>query len=92
MSAATPDDAGLASGLVNTSVQVGGAPALAVVATLSATRTDSLRDAGVRVAEALTGGYHHAQFAMSTVRDVSSAVGVSVVRETISRVRWAWSA
>ena len=39
MSGATPKDAGLASGLVNTTVQVGGAIGLAVLATLASERT-----------------------------------------------------
>jgi EmrB/QacA subfamily drug resistance transporter len=58
MSGATPSDSGLSSGLVNTSLQVGGALGLAVLATLSSTRTDSLLADGEGRAEALTGGYH----------------------------------
>jgi EmrB/QacA subfamily drug resistance transporter len=58
MSAATQEDSGLASGLVNTTQQVGGALGLAVIATLSASRTDTLRGRGDSIADALTGGYH----------------------------------
>jgi MFS family permease len=58
MSAATPEDSGLASGLVNTSQQVGGALGLAVLATLASTRTNTLHARGASTASALTGGYH----------------------------------
>jgi MFS family permease len=58
MSGATPSDAGLASGLVNTSAQVGGALGLAVLATLSSTRTEDLIASGEPRATALNGGYH----------------------------------
>jgi EmrB/QacA subfamily drug resistance transporter len=53
-----PSEAGLASGLVNTSFMMGGALGLAVLASIAASRTHALRVAGHSELSALTGGYH----------------------------------
>jgi EmrB/QacA subfamily drug resistance transporter len=58
MSDATPADAGLASGLANTSQQVGGALGIAVLAALATARTDWATATGAPLQEALTAGYH----------------------------------
>jgi EmrB/QacA subfamily drug resistance transporter len=60
MSDVEPSDAGLASGVVNTSFMMGGALGLAVLASLAASRTDSLSAAGDGPLVALNGGYHAA--------------------------------
>src|SRR5438270_544236 len=60
MADATPSDSGLASGVLNTTTQVGSALGLAVLATLSTNRTTQLMAAGNRAVSALSGGYHFA--------------------------------
>ncbi len=79
MSSATQSDAGLASGLVNTTMQVGAAVGLAVLATLSATRTDTLLERGESTAAALTGGYRVALLVGAGLVVVAIAVAVTAL-------------
>jgi MFS family permease len=80
MTGATPEDAGLASGLVNTTAQVGGALGLAVLATLSASRSDDLERAGHDTVSALTSGYHLAFWIATALVGAAIAVIAAVPR------------
>jgi predicted MFS family arabinose efflux permease len=76
MSGATPSDAGLASGLVNTTVQVGGALGLAVLATIATKHAH-----GSHTAAALVGGYHVAFLIGAVLVLAAIAVAFTMLRD-----------
>jgi EmrB/QacA subfamily drug resistance transporter len=84
MSDVEPSDAGVASGVVNTSFMMGGALGLAILASLAASRTDSLLASGEGQLEALTGGYHAA-----FVVGAAFAAGAAVLGAVLLRGRGA---
>jgi EmrB/QacA subfamily drug resistance transporter len=73
MSDVKPEESGLASGVVNTSFMMGGALGLAVLASLAASRTDTLRADGDGPLAALNGGYH-AAFVVGAIFAASAAI------------------
>jgi len=84
MADARPSDAGLASGLLNTSGQVGGALGLAVLATLAGARTVNLVANGAGSAAALAGGYHLAWLVGAGTVVITLALAISVLRARTS--------
>jgi EmrB/QacA subfamily drug resistance transporter len=75
-----PTQAGLASGLVNTAFMMGGALGLAILASLSASRSDTLLASGDSRLEALTGGYHAAFLVGALFAVAGAAVGGLLIR------------
>ncbi|HVY97261.1 MAG TPA: DHA2 family efflux MFS transporter permease subunit [Solirubrobacterales bacterium] len=80
MSGVKQSDAGLASGLVNTTLQVGGAIGLAVLATLSTERTASLEAAGHPTASALVDGYQLAFLVGAGLVALAVGIALTVLR------------
>ncbi|HEY7004153.1 MAG TPA: MFS transporter [Gaiellaceae bacterium] len=80
MSDVSPNEAGLASGIVNTSFMMGGALGLAVLASLAASRTDTLLASGESRLSALAGGYNLA-FLVGAIFALSAALlGAGLLR------------
>jgi EmrB/QacA subfamily drug resistance transporter len=73
-------EAGLASGLINTSQQIGGAIGVAVASTVFTSHFNSLRDDGNPLPEALTGGYRWAFWALAVFGVAAVVTAVTLVR------------
>jgi MFS family permease len=73
-------DAGLASGLLNTAQQLGGALGVAVASTVAASRTATLAAAGRVPAEALTGGFRWALWVCAAIAAVAIPLGYVIPR------------
>ena len=85
MSDVDPSESGLASGVVNTAFMMGGALGLAILVSLAASRTDSLRASGDGPLAALNGGYHLA-FLVGALFAAGAAVVGSVLLRTRQQV------
>jgi EmrB/QacA subfamily drug resistance transporter len=75
-----PTEAGLASGIVNTAFMMGGALGLAVLASLAASRTDTLLASGDGPLVALTGGYNAAFLAGALFAVAAAVLAAALLR------------
>jgi EmrB/QacA subfamily drug resistance transporter len=80
MSDVKPSESGLASGIVNTSFMMGGALGLAVLASLAASRTDTLLASGEGELDALLGGYQLGFLVGALFAAAAAALGAVLLR------------
>jgi EmrB/QacA subfamily drug resistance transporter len=84
MSEAPPQDTGLASGLLNTSGQVGGAIGLAILATAAAARSAALEASGSADLAAVAGGYHTAWLVSAGIVLVTLGITAATLRPRLA--------
>ncbi|HEX6334159.1 MAG TPA: MFS transporter [Flavisolibacter sp.] len=81
MSGAKPEETGLASGIVNTSYQIGSAIGLAVIVVLVAATTQNSLSEGVQHVEALNNGFRTGFIAAAVVSAVATLVAIFRIRK-----------
>jgi len=82
----SPKEAGLASGLINTNQQVGGALGLAILTTVATTRTNHLLSSGASHASALTHGFIVAFWVGAAFAAVGAIATLALLRREDLRV------
>jgi EmrB/QacA subfamily drug resistance transporter len=70
------EQTGLASGLVNTSYQIGSALGLAIIVAIASSQTETLENIGLPSVEALNGGFHSAFIVGAIISVIATAVAV----------------
>jgi MFS family permease len=75
-----PEESGLASGLINTSQQIGGAVGIAILSTVAVSRTDDALASGNALPHALTDGYTAAFWVGAAIAFAGVLVSIFLVR------------
>jgi hypothetical protein len=77
------EQTGLASGLVNTSYQIGSALGLAIIVAIASSQTETLENIGFPSIEALNGGFHSGFFVGAFISGIATAIVVIGLKKKI---------